>query len=313
MALQTITDVKYDVRVKEMSKIEALKVELCRITGIRNKLRLLKNKEELDDGKLLRDYKIEDGTVIQMLIIPSETIEINVRVFKKGDVSLKVSDHNTVEDLRVKLAAEEYCLGSAPWIYDFFYNSEKLDNKKPLHFYGLYEGSKVDLCSLRAKLKLYLENAQQYKMVKILEFKGTDTIADVTGKVLKVIQQKEAAYVQNDDIVLFHRPRECSVTFNDLDCETSTLNEYFVDHFDRLIYIRYNSADMCHADIEYEGKQRRIYEVKNQESVISLKLKIQDQFGVPVGKQKLIIPEINGLSYGKKIPDLTNIRLERLQ
>ena len=111
--LQTITDVKYNVKVDAMSKVEALKDELYRTTQIRNKIRLLKDKEELQDGKLLRDYNIADGTVIQVLIIPYEVIQIKIKVFKKGDVTLEVRDNDTIEDLREKLTAKKYCLGSA--------------------------------------------------------------------------------------------------------------------------------------------------------------------------------------------------------
>ena len=159
VVLQTITNVKYDVKVATMSKVEALKDELCRITGIKNKIWLLKDKQELDDGKLLRDYKIEESIVIQMLIIPPEMINIDIKVFKKGDVSLKVSDNDTIEVLREKLANKKYCLGSAPQVYDFYYKNQRLGSEKALHFYGLCDGGSIDLKSPNAKLRVYLENA----------------------------------------------------------------------------------------------------------------------------------------------------------
>ena len=147
-------------------------------------------------------------------------------------------------------------------------------------------------------------------MVKILEFKGTDTIPYIRSEILKVISKREDADVQKHDIVLFHRPKECSKTFNELDCDTSILNDYQITPYDKLMYIRYNFEENEHADIQYEGRQPRLYHVKSQETVISLKLKIQDQFGVPVGKQKLTIPGMKELNYNKKIPNLRNIRLE---
>ena len=313
VALQTITDVKYDVEVKEMSKIEVLKNELYRTTGIRNKIRLLKNKEELSDGKLLRDYKIEDGNVIQMLIVPSETININVSVLKKGNVSLEASDNDTIEDLREKLTAKEYCLGSAPRVYDFYYQSHKLDSNKPLHFYGLSEGSNIDLKCHSAKMKLVLVNAQLFVKVRILEFRGTDTIEDVANKVTKVVGEVEGTDIQNDDLVLFHSPKSSSETCNELDCEALTLNDYQITPYDQLMYIRYNIPKWDCADIEYEGRQQRIYDIESEESVCSLMLKIQDQFGVPVAKQKLTIPGMKEPTPNKKIPTLKNISLERLE
>ena len=78
-------------------------------------------------------------------------------------------------------------------------------------------------------------------MVKSLTFRGTDILADVTSKVRKVISEVEGVDVQDDDIVLFHRPKNCNSTFNELDCEMYTLNDYHVSPHDRLMYIRYHS------------------------------------------------------------------------
>ena len=311
VTLQTITDVKYDVKVTEMSKVEELKNELYMTTGIKNKIRLLKDKEQLDNGKLLRHYKIIDGSVIQMLIVPSQRLKINIKVFKKGNVSLEVSDNDTIEDLREKLKAKEYCLGSAPMVYDFYYSSQKLESEKPLHFYGLCEGTNIALKSQCAKLRLFLNSAQCYWMIKILDVKGTDTVANITNRVAEVISEVEGIDVKSGDIVLFHSPKEFSEIFNELDCETLTVNDYHIAPYDRLTYIAYNLPETTCYDIEYDGDKSKIYNLR-QEGVCSLMLKIQDQFGIPVGKQKLTIPGIEEPSPEKEIPSLENITLELL-
>ena len=90
VTLQTITNVKYRVKVKETARIEDLKTELYKSSGIKSRVKLLLNKEELDDRKQLMEYQIEDGKIIQMLVVPPEVMNLTVHIFKKGKVTLGV-------------------------------------------------------------------------------------------------------------------------------------------------------------------------------------------------------------------------------
>ena len=100
VTLQTITDVRHCVKVKETARVEDLKTELYKSSGIRSKVKLLLNKEELDDKKQLIEYQIAHGEVIQMLVVPPVDIKLIVHIFKKGKVTLKASNNNTPNDVR---------------------------------------------------------------------------------------------------------------------------------------------------------------------------------------------------------------------
>ena len=100
MTLQTITDVRHCVKVKETARVEDLKTELYKSSGIRSRVKLLLNKEELDDKKQLIEYQIAHGEVIQMLVVPPVDIKLIVHIFKKGKVTLKASNNNTPNDVR---------------------------------------------------------------------------------------------------------------------------------------------------------------------------------------------------------------------
>ena len=112
VTLQTITNVNYKLKVKENDKIKKLKTRLYETSDIKHKVKLVLNKDTLDDEKRLENYDILDGSVIQILFLSPEVIAINVHVFKKGIVRLDVTDTDTVCDLREKLSETKHSLGS---------------------------------------------------------------------------------------------------------------------------------------------------------------------------------------------------------
>ena len=191
ITLQTLTDVKYNVTVKPTDTVEELKMKLYETTGteIRNGVRIVLNKTELDGNKSLQNHGIENFQILQMLLIPPKDITISINVFKKGSVTVKTSDNALVSDLRNALKDQKYSLGTAPRIYDLFLNSLLLEDEKPLHFYGIVDGSVIDLTSLRAaSFRVTLVDAFSYRWVRVIEVKRTDTVAKVKSKIMEVVK-----------------------------------------------------------------------------------------------------------------------------
>ena len=313
VTVQTLTGVKYGVTVKPTDTVEELKMKLYETTEIRNKIRILLNKAELDGNTPLQDHGIESFQILQMLLIPPEDITVTVNVFKKGSVSVKTNDNASVSDLRNALKDKKYSLGTAPRIYDLFLNSVKLDNEKLLRVYGIEEGSVLNLTSPHASFRVTLVDAFSYLFVRVMEVKGTDTVAKVKSDVAEIVSRYEKRKVQGGDFVLYYRPAYGPVTFDELDCDALTMREYGVEPYDQLIYIRYNGINEGRSEdinINYLGAETTVYDVRTSECVLGFQLKIQDQLGVPVVKQKLSIPGMHELVDDLKIEHFQGIGLE---
>ena len=180
-----------------------------------------------------------------------------------------------------------------------------------MHVYGIVDGSILDLTSLRASFRVSLVDAFSYHWVKVVEVKRTDTVAKVKSEIMEIVSRDENRSVQGGDLVLYYNPSNGPVTFDELDCDALTLGEYGVEPHDQLVYIRYNAGKSEDIDISYLGTETTVYDVRTNECVLGFQLKIQDQLGVPVVKQKLRVPGMIEFSYGFRIEDFEGIRLER--
>ena len=208
--LQTLTDVKYAVKVKRTGKVADLKTKLWQMTGIRNKIKLLKNKEELDDGRQIGDHAIDDGNVIQMLLAPPEAIGVIVHILKKGRVKLDVNDNHTAGESREMLLDEDYGLGITPNVYQLYYKSKKLECDKPLHVYGISDDCEILLESPDASFKLQIISANPYKMKDLVEVRGTDTVLQLKNRVIDSINKDNKnpdREADVDHVIIFHEPR----------------------------------------------------------------------------------------------------------
>ena len=217
VTLQTITDVRHCVKVKETARVEDLKTELYKSSGIRSRVKLLLNKEELDDKKQLIEYQIAHGEVIQMLVVPPVDIKLIVHIFKKGKVTLKASNNNTPNDVRDLLMSKKHNLGVSPKVYDMYYNSNKLKYDKPLHQQGIANDSHIYMQCGDATFKVGLVDAFSFKMKQFLEVQGTDKVCDVKDRVIEVINGSSGKVekANPDSVVLFHQQRH-SVDFTEL-------------------------------------------------------------------------------------------------
>ena len=70
--------------------------------------------------------------------------------------------------------------------------------------------------------------AKAYQMVGNLEFKGTDTIANVRKGVLQVINENEETDIHKDDIVLFQRSKQWQINIQNFPtCAPSNQTQFF--------------------------------------------------------------------------------------
>ena len=308
MTLQTITNAKYHVKMKETARVKDLETEIYKSSGIRSRVKLLLNKEELADRKQLMEYQIEDGKVIQLLIIPPTDINLTVHVFKKGKVVLKISDNNTPGELRDLLMDKKYSLGVSPKIYDMYYNSNKLEYDKPVHLQGIVKDSHIYMKCVDATCMVTLVDAFSFTMTQFLEVRETDNVSDVKARVIETINESSGKdeKASRDNVVLFHQQGD---DYTALD--SNQLEKYEVKPYDYLYYVWYKSFEDS-PQINYQGQLRHIYGATPLETTISLKLKIQDQLGIPIRKQHLNIPGLIKPDVDDKVRTIENLSLRMI-
>ena len=148
-----------------------------------------------------------------------------------------------------------------------------------------------------------------FNIKQFLKVRGTDKVCDVKERVIEAINgssgKGKGKKASPDTVVLFHKQQQC-VDYTELD--SGHLGKFEVKPYDYLYYVWYKSfADA--ADISYQGKKRRIYGTSPQETVFSLKLKIQDQLGIPVNAQKLYVPGLIDPQLDDTVGTLENLRV----
>ena len=221
---------------------------------------------------------------------------------------LRVTDNDTPDV--AMLLDTKYNLGISPKVYDMYCNSNKLQCGKPLHLQSIENDSHIYMKFINVVFKVCLVDAYSFVMKQFLEVRRTDRIGDVKAKVIEIINNysKKDNKANPDNVVLFHQDQQ-DIDYTELDSETDQLEMYEVKPYDRLVYVWYQSFTNVAPDINYKGQSKRLFGADPKETVISFKLKIQDQFGIPVKAQNLHIPGLKNPAANDKIETFENLSL----
>ncbi len=304
LTLQLLTGTKYFVYVTPEDKVRNVKVDIFKELEIKSKVRLMWQNKPMDDCVTLRAIGINEDATVQMIIEPDTQLKLTVETLKKGTVSVVLNDSSTVRDLVKKLSTTT--LKSTARTSEFNYEHVDLsDENLPFHFYGITDGSIITQ-KYEGSFKVELVNARSYSHNKYITVRGSDTIKDLTEKVLKYLKKDN---LFEDYIVIFHKEKLSGTNewvFHELDKETWTLAECSIQPLCTITFIRYDGDQEFHADIKIEDSTHkntvRVYGLYPMESVQSLKLKIQHQHHIPYEKQLVSIRGMsNPVSLEKKL------------
>lgn len=314
LILQTLTGTKYDLEVDPQDKVRKIKVQIFSDLNIKNKVRLLWQNKPIEDEVTLSAQGITEDAILQIVFESDTKIMLKIRTFKKGMISLEISDSHTVFDLLEEL--ESSALLPSAQATDFYFRGVSLSEEKlPFHFYGILDGAVISQI-YQGSFHLKIDDARDFAFLKYITVRGTDTIKALKEKVLDTINETRGAgemQLVEDDIVIFQTKETCKkdgslgISYVELDRETCTISDCNLRPLDIIPFIRYHGEARDTADIkidEYEPtkKSHRIYDLYNLETVFSLRLKIQHQLQIPFERQGLFIAGMsNPPSINKKV------------
>ena len=287
VTLQTINNNRYLVEVPEDATVRQLQETVYKTTTIKYSVRFLKGQQSLDKDEQLYFYDIQDGSTLSILMEPEKRISITVKTFKKGTVILEIDNTATVEELRDILVQNHDILDAQ--MHDMFLGKEQLqDVKLPLHYYDVENNSELKM-SGNGWIRLHVVLANTYTLKRLKNMQLTDTVSDLAKVVTKSV---DASASGSEDLVMFYTKSTPTIhhqLFTELDLPSRQLWEYGVEHMGYIFVIQYTSGG--YINVQQGRSVHAIYETKNDETVFSLMLKIQDKLGLPFAQQRLFAIE----------------------
>ena len=243
---------------------------------------MLRGQDILSDDSTLHEHGITDGDTLNIIIGPKKQVTIDVtcgpRTFQH-----KVNNTMTVKELK-GLLIERKQVAFLYSDFDIAYNAGKgrekvvlADESLPLHHFGIEKESHLHV--EMPFLILQIENQQGYRLSK--QFSRKTTIPELKETIMKYRNDKYlfnvSMFVSTGDgeYKRLHESTEKSVG------EMLTSNDiiYYIE--DR--FYDGQSYPIWNQDTEIA----RVYFIMNTDTIRTVKLRIQDQLGIPTSSMSV--------------------------
>ena len=322
--MQQLTGKKYYLEVKTTDKVREVKHKICQELEIKQKVHLMWKNEQMEDCVTLRALGINDDATVQMVIQPDTNIKLKIKTFKKGMLSVELTDSSTVLDLMTVLSRTT--LRTTAKISDFYFKGLQLstiNDDLPIHSYGIGEGATI-VQYQKEPFDMQLKNARDCRL-SLITVRGSNTIEELKENISESIND-DKSMIDKHKIVVFHSQKEsdgdirATRVYHELDRNDMTLVDSDIRPTDIITFIRYHTEHDYQwrvgnivIRIAEEAKHwPQICGVYRDETVLSLRLKIQHQLNIPYEKQILTINSTKDPCLSRKISEgeCKNIALE---
>ena len=241
-------------------------------------MRILKGQEILPDDSTLVQHKISDGNTVNIVIEPDATITIQVK-YNSNIFSHTIFRSSSVQQLKEFLYDQEQVI-FPPVEFDLVYeNDGELitldDTTLPFLMYDVKEGAKVTV--VRSNYEFVLENMQRKRVYITIDKRAT--MGDLRKRALNF-----AAAVSEEDMRLFIKS---GVKYKKL-FEPNNMKISDVLSGQEILYIVENTL---HVPLKFvqQFSSKKIIGIQDGDTVLSVKLRGQDQLGIPARKIKVCI------------------------
>ena len=297
-------------------KVREVKHKICQELEVKQKVHLMWKNEQMEDCVTLRALGINEDATVQMVIQPDTNIKLKVKTFKKGMISVELTDSSTVLDLMKALSRTT--LRTTAKITDFYFNGlqfSTINAELPIHSCGITEGATI-VQYQKEPFNMQLESARNCNRT-LITVRGSDTIKELKENILKLINNNESMVITEHQIVVFHSQKDneeditATRVYHEMDRNDMTLFDSEIAPTDIITFIRYHQQvgkayarqykPIGNIDIQIKDEPKRwpkIGKVYDYETVLSLRLKIQHQLNIPYEAQVLTVG-------GIKDPDLS--------
>ena len=244
-------------------------------------VRVIKGQEVLPDGSNLEEHGITDGSTVNIVIEPNKVLNLTIKLGPKS-VTYNVNSSLRVYELKqvlidgdtVGFAPTDFTLICADDNHGFAANALLEDESIPLHLCGVGDNSTITIVGHSVMIKLVSQRGSVLNYAFPRSMKTWQLKQTVKTK-CKFFDNSEFlvniwAFLQKGES---YRKLQDDVTIG------SILSDYDVIHFveDRM----FKEDQMI--PVYYEGKEiGRVGGVQG-DSLVSLRLRVQEQMGFPVG------------------------------
>ena len=239
----------------------------------------------MEDDRKLCKYSLPEGATISALFEPDVDINIEVTTGHQSQI-LTVSNATSVMALKVQICGIMRC-GVVPEKLEIRLGDVTLEDPMPLHFYRVKEGSRLDV--VKPYVGVMVENNKGNTIYWRLNRK--DAIGEV--KVRLATSSKGACrnkdFPDPDDSVKVEQLRlylmsEDGQSFDELD-ENETVDDYKIKDGDKLYLLSYMWTQKLKVTVKKTGRQ--LWGLEKDDTCLGIKVKAQDQTGMPVDTIKL--------------------------
>ncbi|XP_065854636.1 polyubiquitin-like [Euphorbia lathyris] len=230
---------------------------------------LLCGKEHLENGKMtLVDYKIKEGTIIHF----HSYVEVGMQIFVKtltGKITLKVKSSDTIADVKVKIQDKK---GIPTNIQRLIFAGQEFEDDFTLADYNIQKDSMLyHIPRPAGRITIFLVTFHGYRIT--LEVNQSDTVDDLQAK------------IEVRECVPAHKQVLCNGEKH-LDVGNMTLADYKIKEG---TVIHYHSPVESGMQIFVKTLTGMItLKVKSSDTIVNVKVKIQDKKGIPTNMQRLI-------------------------
>ena len=227
----------------------------------------------MEDDRKLCEYLLLEGATISALFEPDVDVDIEVSMGNQTQ-KITVSNTTTVMALKVQISGIMKC-GVAPERLEMRLRDVTLEDPMPLHFYGIKDGSKLEV--VKPYVRVRVENNKGDFIRWRMDRKDTikEVKAELATSLGNVSTKQMHLYIVTD-----------GQSFDELDDDDETVERCKIQEGDKLFLLTYRWMRSGN-DVTIKKTGRKIQHVEPGDTCLGIKVKAQDQTGMPVSTIKL--------------------------
>uniref|UniRef100_A0A914H7U0 Ubiquitin-like domain-containing protein n=1 Tax=Globodera rostochiensis TaxID=31243 RepID=A0A914H7U0_GLORO len=234
---------------------------------------------QLEDGRRLRDYNIQNGSTLGMVTLPpNDEIQILVKTINNRMIRMIVNISDTVVNVMKQIYALE---GIQPAQQRLLFRGVQLSEQLTLADYNIQQNWSILFLVLRPvlssqEMQIFVQNSLTDKMIN-LEVKNSDTVHNV-GWMIEAI---EGIPISEQRLLLKGKKLRWDITLADHKIKKQSVVDL---HLRKIQQVVYEISVKTSADIEKVIKLH----AQGWSTVLYIMKKIEDNEGIPIIEQTLM-------------------------